>query len=361
MQHRMAQVKRAQSGARDLGLGFSFVKNKNLRQNLCVVKEVKKDLVIYQAKNGAIEFRGDFSHETIWATQADISVLFNVQRPAITKHLKNIFESNELEEKAVCSILEHTAGDGKVYKTQYYNLDAIISIGYRVNSKMATEFRKWATKTLREHITKGFTINKKQIGKNYDIFMKSVADIQALLPEHVTLDPKSVLELIKEFASTWVSLDAYDKETLTSIGVTKKSIKLSGEELTSAIANLRKQLLMTGEATDIFAQEKSKGSIEGIVGNVMQSFGGRPVYPTLEEKAAHLLYFMVKNHPFVDGNKRSGAFAFVWFLRKAKIKTMRNINPSALTALTLLIAESKPERKGQMTALVTTLLSGRKK
>jgi prophage maintenance system killer protein len=191
--------------------------------------------------------------------------------------------------------------------------------------------------------------------------MKSVADIQALLPEHVTLDPKSVLELIKEFASTWVSLDAYDKEILKPIGVTKKSIKLTGQELANAISDLRRELFKKGKATELFAQERAKGSIEGIVGNVMQSFGGKPVYTTLEEKAAHLLYFMVKNHPFVDGNKRSGAFAFVWFLRKAKIKTMRNINPSALTALTLLIAESKPERKVQMTALVTTLLSGRKK
>lgn len=322
-----------------------------------MAKEVKRDLVIYQAKNGAIELRGDFERETIWATQTEIMNLFRIDQSVVSRHIKNIFKDKEIDQKSNMQKM-HIANSDK--PVALYSLDVILSVGYRTNSKLAIEFRKWATNVLREHITKGFTINKKQIGKNYDIFMKSVADIQALLPEHITLDPKSVLELIKEFASTWVSLDAYDKETLTSIGVTKKSIKLSGEELTSAIADLRKQLLMTGEATDIFAQEKSRGSIEGIVGNVMQSFGGKPVYATLEEKAAHLLYFMVKNHPFVDGNKRSGAFAFVWFLRKAKIKTMRNINPSALTALTLLIAESKPERRDQMTALVTTLLSGRK-
>ncbi len=318
-------------------------------------KEVGK-VVIYQAKNGAIELRGDISHETIWATQADISMLFDVQRPAITKHLQNIFESGELNEKAVCSILEHTAGDGKKYKTQYYNLDAIISIGYRVNSKTATEFRKWATKTLKEHITKGYTINRKQITKNYDAFMKSVGDIQALLPEHMSLDPKSILELVKEFGSTWMSLDAYDKDALTTVGKTKKSIKFTGQELTNAIQNLRTELMRKGEATDIFAQERANGNIEGIVGNVMQSFGGKPVYKTAEEKSANLLYFMVKNHPFVDGNKRSGAFAFIWFLRKVKVKTMRNINPSALTALTLLIAESDPSKKDQMVALVTQML-----
>lgn len=320
----------------------------------------KKDLVIYQAKNGAIELRGDFSHETIWATQAQISEVFGVERSVVTKHIKNIFKDKELNENSVCAKFAHTAKDGKTYEVQHYNLDMFISVGYRINSKMATEFRKWATKTLRDHITKGFTIDPKRVGKNYKLFMESVQNVQSLLPENINLDPKSVLELIKEFASTWVSLDAYDKESLKPIGTTKKAIKLTGEELKSAIQNLRNELIKTKEATDIFAQEKTKGSIEGIVGNVMQSFGGNPVYKTLEEKAAHLLYFMVKNHPFVDGNKRSGAFAFVWFLRKAKIRNMRNINPSALTALTLLIAESKPEKKEQMTALITTLLSAKK-
>jgi len=316
----------------------------------------KNNLVIYQAKNGAIELRGDLSKETIWATQAQIASLFNVQRPAITKHLKNIFDSKELDERSVCSILEHTAGDSKKYKTQYYNLDAIISIGYRVNSKTATEFRQWATKTLREHITKGYTINRKQISKNYEAFMKSVADIQNLLPEHIILDPKTVLELVKEFSSTWMSLDAYDKDSLSIIGTTKKTVKLTGRELKEAIVNLRTELLKKAEATDIFAQERAEGNVEGVVGNVMQSFGGKELYKTVEEKAAHLLYFMVKNHPFVDGNKRSGAFAFVWFLRKAKAKKARNINPSALTALTLLIAESNPNHKEKMVALVTQML-----
>ena len=248
-------------------------------------------------------------------------------------------------------------GDREVQRRfEYYNLDAIISVGYRVNSKTATEFRKWATKTLREHITKGYTINRKQIAKNYDAFMKVVADVQALLPEHVALDPKSVLELIKEFAGTWVSLDAYDKESLVSIGSTKKSVRLTGAELTEAIMSLRTELIKAGETTELFAQERSVGSIEGIAGTVMQSFADKAVYATLEEKAAHLLYFMVKNHPFSDGNKRSGAFAFVWFLRKTKVKTLRNINPSALTALTLLIAESDPKKKDQMVALVTQML-----
>jgi prophage maintenance system killer protein len=143
---------------------------------------------------------------------------------------------------------------------------------------------------------------------------------------------------------------------LKPIGKTKREIKFSGEELVNEIQVLRAELLKKGEATDIFAQERDKGNVEGIVGNIMQSFGGKSLYLTIEEKAAHLLYFMIKNHPFVDGNKRSGAWAFLWFLRKAKLKTMRSINPNALTALTLLIAESDPNKKDLMVALVIQML-----
>src|SRR3989338_3242843 len=320
------------------------------------LNKIKNNIVIYQAKNGAIELRGDFSRETVWATQAQIADVFGVNVRTISEHFVNIFKSEELSKNSVIRNFRNTAADGKIYDTQFYNLDAIISVGYRVNSKTATLFRQWATKTLREHLTKGYTINRKQITKNYDEFMKVVSDIQTLLPEHITIDPKSVIELIKEFANTWMSIDAYDKETLIPFGHTKKAIKLSGLELSNAIMSLRSQLMKKGEATDIFAQDRNQGSIKGIVGNVMQSFGGKDLYKTAEEKAAHLLYFIVKNHPFIDGNKRSGAFAFIWFLRKAKIKTMRNINPGALTALTLLVAESSPARKDQMIALITQLL-----
>ena len=315
--------------------------------------------VIYQAKNGAIELRGDASRETIWATQAQIANAFEVDVRTINEHIQNILKTKELEESATVRNFRIVQKEGKRVverDVKHYNLDMILSAGYRVNSKKATQFRQWATKTLREHITKGYTIHRKQIAKNYDAFMKSVSDIQALLPEHVVLDPKAILELIKEFSSTWMSLDAYDKESLSTIGTTKKAIKLTGAELTEAIASLRGELLKKGEATEIFAHESNAGSFEGIVGNVMQSFGGKAVYATIEEKAAHLLYFMVKNHPFTDGNKRSGAFSFVWFLRKAGSKGSRNINPAALTALTLLIAESDPKKKDLMVALVIQVL-----
>lgn len=320
---------------------------------------LKNNLVIYQAKSGALELRGDARKETLWATQAQVAVAFNVDVRTVNEHIKNIIKTEELLESATIRKFRIVQIEGKRQierDVNHYNLDMILSVGYRVNSKQATIFRQWATKTLREHITKGYTINRRQIGKNYDAFMKAVGDIQALLPEQVTLDPKAVLELIKEFASTWVSLDAYDKDTLVLKGVTKKRVTLIGSDLETALQSLRVALMRKGEATDMFARERAKGSVEGIVGNVMQSFGGKSVYETVEEKAAHLLYFMVKNHPFTDGNKRSGAFAFVWFLRKAGVRGAKSINPPALTALTLLIAESDAEKKEQMVALVTQML-----
>lgn len=327
-------------------------------------KAVKNNLVIYQAKSGAIEFRGDFSRETIWATQAQIAELFGVTPQNITLHLANIFKDKELDSNTTCkeSLQVQIEGNRKIERTvKIYNLDVIIAVGYRISSVLGTNFRIWATKTLKEHITKGYTLNKKVILKNYDQFIKTVTEIQSLLPEHVVLDPKTILDLVKEYSTTWEKLDAYDRDTLVKTGTTKKKIKLAGEELTSAITELKNELIKKSVATDIFAMERENGSISGIVGNVMQAFGGNDVYETLEEKAAHLMYFMVKNHPFTDGNKRSGAFAFIWFLRRNGVRGARNINPTGLTAITLLIAESDPKHKDKLVALVVELLRVNKK
>jgi len=318
-----------------------------------------KNLLIYQTKSGALQLREDVEKETVWVTLDQIAEVFSRDKSAISRHFKNIYNEGELQKETTVAknATVQFEGKRKVIRTiEYYNLDAVISVGYRVNSKVATEFRIWATKTLREHITKGYTINRKQVTKNYQSFLKAVEEVQTLLPEHVVLDPKTVLELVKEFASTWVSLDAYDKESLILKGITKKRISLVGADLLLAIDELKRELIKKGEASELFASERKEGNIEGIVGNVMQSFGGKSVYPTVEEKAAHLLYFMVKNHPFSDGNKRSGAFAFVWFLRKVGVKGAKNINPAALTAITLLIAESDPKKKEQIVALVTQML-----
>lgn len=308
-------------------------------------------LAIYQAKNGAIELNVDSRHETIWATQEQMAVIFGVQRPAITKHLKNIFQEEELNETSVRSILEHTATDGKTYNTKHYNLDAIISVGYRVNSRQATAFRQWATKTLKSYITDGFAIDKKHVQQNYNQFLKAIDDIKLL-----STNNEESLELIKAFASTWFSLAAFDKGDMPTAGASKKQVVITAAHLEMAIASLKTDLMANGQTTDLFASERTPDAIAGIVGNVFQSFAGDDVYPTLEEKAAHLLYFIVKNHPFCDGNKRSGAFAFVWYLQKAGVLSLGQITPTALTALTLLIAQSDPKQKDRMIGLVLLLL-----
>ncbi len=317
------------------------------------------EMVLYQTKSGAIELKADTAKETIWASQQDIARVFAVDVRTVNEHIKNIYKTKELKEKPTIRKIRIVQTEGKrnvEREINQYNLDMIIAIGYRVNSKNATHFRIWATQTLKEFLIKGFVLNKKQIKRNYHEFIKTVDAIQSVLPGHVALDPKNILDLIKEFSSTWMFLDAYDKESLSVTGKTKKYIKLSASDLSDAIAHLRNELMKKGEATEIFAQERETGSVEGIIGNVMQSFGGTDVYQTVEEKSAHLLYFIVKNHPFVDGNKRSGAFAFIWFLRKMGVKGYKNINTSALTTMTLLIAESKPEKKEQMVALITQML-----
>lgn len=202
---------------------------------------------MYQAKNGAIELRGDASRETLWATQAQIAEVFGIERSVVTKHIRNIYSDHELEEKGTCAKIAQVQIEGKrtvERAVEHYNLDIILSVGYRVNSKTATQFRQWATQTLREHITKGYTINRRQIAKHYAAFMKTVGDIQILLPERASFDPKAILELVKEFSSTWVSLDAYDKQSLTPVGTTKKAIKLTGAELAEAIMSLRTELLL---------------------------------------------------------------------------------------------------------------------
>jgi prophage maintenance system killer protein len=320
-----------------------------------------KSIAIYQAKNGAVEFRGDFERETIWGNLNQISDLFGRDKSAISRHIKNIYKTGELKETATVAKITTVQKEGKrevVREIEYYNLDVILSVGYRVDSQQATQFRIWATQTLKQHLLQGYTINKKRIGENYEKFMQAVADVKALLPEGNKVKTEDVLELISAFAGTWFSLDAYDRNHFPNKGASKKQVAFTAEELSEALKELKKDLIKKKEATEIFGQERNRESVKGIVGNVFQSVFGKDAYPSAEEKAAHLLYFMVKNHPFVDGNKRSGAFAFVWFLRKVGL-LRASLTPEALTALTLLIAESNPKNKNKMIGLTLLLLNGK--
>ncbi len=331
------------------------------------MKEKKqKKLVIYQNKSGAIEFRGDFKRETIWATKKQIAEIFEIDRSVVSRHISNIFKDVELDKKVVYAKFAQTTRHGAIKgKTQtkmadYYNLDIILAVGYRTNSIRAIKFRKWATKILKQHLINGYTINKKQVGQNYKKFMQAVTDTKALLPIKNKVKTEDILELIQAFASTWVSLEAYDKDEFPKTGNGRKKVHITAEELNKVLMEFKKELIAKKQATDIFGQERGKNVIEGIVGNVFQSVFGKDVYENAEEKAVHLLYFMVKNHPFVDGNKRSGAFAFVWFLRKNGL-LRASLTPEALTALTLFIAESRSKDKDKMVGLVLLLLKKKKK
>lgn len=317
-------------------------------------------IVVYQTKTGAIELTTDAGKNTLWATQAQMAVLFGVNTQAITKHLGNIYEEKELSRKSTCSKMEQVQieGNREIRRSiQTYNLDVMISVGYRISSKTGTKFRQWATKTLRSHIVDGYTINKKRLAKNYDAFFRAMESVKKLLPSGGAVDAVNAMELVKMFANTWFSLDAYDKSRLPKNGATKRQVEFTADELIQALRKLKHELVARGEATGLFGSERGGQSVAGIVGNVFQTFGGKDVYPTVEEKAAHLLYFMVKNHPYADGNKRSGAFAFVWFLKHAGILNPARLTSEALTALTLFVAESHPKDKNNMVGLVLLLLN----
>jgi prophage maintenance system killer protein/prophage antirepressor-like protein len=308
--------------------------------------------IIYQAPNGAIELKGDFSKETVWANQAQIAELFGVDQSVISRHIRNVLKDGEVDQKSNMQKM-HIANSDK--PVAFYSLDIILSVGYRTNSKVAIDFRKWATQTIREYLVQGYTINKKLISKNYKLFQQALTDIQNISQNQ--LSSNDILELIKAFSQTWFSLDAYDKSELESKTQTHKSIQLEAEQLYQDIAIFRQKLQSRGEATDLFAQEKQTGSLEGIFGNIFQTAFGQDVYPTIEAKASNLMYLIIKNHPFNDGNKRTGAFSFIWFLQKAKIPFQHKITPEALTAITLLIATSNPKDKEKMIDLVSLLLS----
>ncbi len=323
----------------------------------------KGEIVIYKSGHGP-EIRVKLEKNSIWLTQAQIALLFGTQRPAITKHLANIFKTGELKENSVSSILEHTAADGKKYRTKFYNLDMIISVGYRVNSKKATQFRIWATNTLKNYIVKGFVIDRQRLADNYDEFEKAVNLIKGVInKKQLSEDEKSgLLKVITDYANAWIMLQKYDQGRLAAPVKTKKPVfSLDYDHAVKAISEIKRDLLKKKEASDLFGREHERG-LDSILKNLNQTFGGRELYPSIEAKAAHLLYFVIKDHPFVDGNKRIGSFLFIVFLARNNYlydKTgEKKFNDNALVALALLLAESKPREKEMMIKLVVNLVFG---
>jgi len=332
-------------------------------------EETKKgEIVIYKAQAGP-ELLVRVEDGSVFMTQDQIAVLFGTQRPAITKHLNNIFKSSELSENSVSSILEHTAQDGKVYKVKFYNLDAIISVGYRVNSKRATQFRVWATQKLKDYLLKGYAVNEKRLKEEHDLKMRELQDTAKLF--HQVIEnrraegyEKDLLKIITDYSGTWALLNKYDKGELGLEGVSKhKPAVLDYADLQKSILVFKQRLGTKKEAGDLFGQEVGE-KFKAVLGNIDQTFGGKALYPSLEEKAAHLLYFLIKDHPFADGNKRIGSLVFMLYLVQNHVlysaKTgERKINDNALAALALLVAESKPDQKQIMVNLIINLITKR--
>lgn len=319
------------------------------------------DISIYQTDSGALEVR--LEKDTVWLRQEQMSQLFGRERSVITKHLRNIFAEAELEPDSVCAKYAHTAADGKTYQVEHYNLDVIISVGYRVKSLQGTRFRQWSTRLLREHLTQGYTLNRQRLESN-------AAELEAALQlvRKVASSPdlqadigRGLIDIVTRYAQTFLLLQRYDEGMLTDPQTQPGGELPTVEEARSSLRRLKSDLMTRGDATDLFALERGDG-LDALLGNLDQSVFGEPAYPSIEAKAAHLLYFVIKNHPFADGNKRSGAFLFVDFLnRNGRLLDKDGhpvINDIGLAALALLVAESDPAQKDTLIKLVMNMLAG---
>lgn len=331
-------------------------------------EENRGEIVIYKSGKKAVVLEAHLRKETIWLNLDQMAKLFGRDKSVISRHIKNVFEEKELSPKSVVANFATTAADGKTYQVDYYNLDVIISVGYRVKSHNGVRFRIWATKVLKDHLIKGYTINKKRIGELKGDELKAFEDTVTLMRQAMasrslsSKEESGLLQVITEYAYTWALLQKYDKDALTPPERMRASVyALDYPAALDAIAHLKHELMAKQEASDLFGREHSD-ALEGILRGIYQTFGGHELYPSIEEKAAHLLYFIIKDHPFSDGNKRIGSLLFILFLSRNKYLLRANgekkINDNALVAIALLVAESKPNQKDVMIRLIMHFLKG---
>lgn len=325
----------------------------------------KGDVVVYQGQDGALRIEARMAGETIWLPMADIAKLFGVKVPAISKHVKNVYASRELSRRATVSKMETVRREGKRQVTrtvENYSLDMIISVGYRVNSAKATKFRIWATQTLKEHLTRGYTLNRQRLEQNARELEAALTLVRRVAAgEALTTDQgRGLVDVIARYTQTFLLLQRYDEGLLTEPKGTAGGSLPALSEAHDAIARLKQDLMSRREASELFGRERQEG-LASILGNLDQSVIGTPAYPSIESRAAHLLYFVIKNHPFSDGNKRIASFLFVDFLNRNG-RLFRNgdavINDVGLAALALLVAESDPKDKEVLIRLIMNMLSG---
>ncbi len=317
----------------------------------------KGQVILYKNK---VEVRLD--KETVWLTQKQMADLFVKDVRTINEHIVNIFKEKELKKESVIRKFRITAADGKIYGTNFYNLDVIISVGYRVKSVNGTKFRTWATNILRKHLVDGYTLNEKRLKADalkYKELKDSVRLLTNVLEAKLIVDDQSagLIKVISDFTQALDVLDRYDRQTLElpkKLG--KEKYKITYAEAIKIINGLKEKF----GGSSIFGRERDQ-SFKSSLNAVYQTFNGKDLYPSIEEKTAHLLYFIVKNHSFVDGNKRIAAAVFIYFLERNgllyKSDGSKRIADNALVALTLMIAESRPQEKDVMVKVVVNLLS----
>ena len=319
---------------------------------------------IYQAQDGTTQVEVRFENDTVWLSQAQMAMLFGKDIRTINEHITNIFDDEELEKESTIRKFRIVRQEGKRQvnrEIEHYDLDMIISVGYRVKSKQGISFRRWATARLKEYLTQGYTINQKRLQQNAHELEQALALIQKTAnSSELTLESgRGLVDIVSRYTHTFLWLQQYDEGLLTEPQTQQGGTLPTYAEACSALAELKLQLMAKGEASDLFGRERDNG-LSAILGNLDQSVFGEPAYPSIEAKAAHLLYFVVKNHPFSDGNKRSGAFLFVDFLHRNGRLFDQNglpvINDTGLAALTLLVAESDPKQKETLIRLIMHML-----
>jgi prophage maintenance system killer protein len=334
--------------------------------------ETKKgEIIIYKASEGPqLEVR--FEDETVWLNQAEMGELFQKDRDTISEHIQSIYKELELSQNQTTRKFRAVQTEGKKQverEISYYNLDMIISVGYRVNSKRGTQFRIWATQRLRDYLLQGYTVNKHrldQLKQEHNSQLKELQQTVKLFQNVIEARrtegyEKEFLNIIVDYANTWTVLHEYDEGKLEISDVSKKaSRKLDHAEIQKTIIRFKQRLAAKKEVSDLFGQEVG-GKLEAVLGSIYQTYGGKELYPSLEEKAAHLLYFAIKDHPFVDGNKRIGCLLFLLFLIENNFlnnkKGERKVNDTALVALALLVAESKPAQKDVTIKIIVNLIN----
>lgn len=312
-------------------------------------------LVMFRSTDGNITVDVTLDQDTVWLTQKQVSELFGKERSVITKHINNIFKEGELDEKSNVQNL-HIANSDK--PVALYNLDVIISIGYRVKSKRGIEFRKWATSILKDHLLKGYTINKNIINTTHKEYQHLIELLSKTLANNqlISTQGENIVTLIHNYANTWTTLLKYDEDCLTlPNNVNKTTIPLEYTHATNAINALKQNLLLIGEATELFANERND-NLQSILANLEQTMFGEELYKSIEEKAANLLYMVIKDHPFSDGNKRIGSFLFLLYIQTNNMPL--TIDNLGLTSLALLVAESNPQQKDLIVRLIVNLLIG---